>query len=208
MSKKGTTWSKHKYIRIENGRYIYKENSAKESKQIDAAVKSYNGTIQSLNPNLIKGMSRSAISGLAASLIARNKTLLKNFKLGKGKSSSSSSKSGSKGSGEKKSSEKKGSSKEKTEKESTSSKATETKEVVETPKYTVDTEYTKRLEEFVNKDRSKLPIIYEWAENELKKQKKLKHYDSETPYMVNGRIYTSTDEKPDLNSQIFPGRDF
>ena len=203
MSKKGTTWSKHKYIRIENGRYIYKENSAKESKQIDTALKGYDGTIKSLNPNLIKGMSRSAISGLAASLIARNKERLKNFKLGKGKSGSSSSKSsGSKGSAEKKTSEKKGSSKEKTEKESTSAKtSTESKakekEVIETPKVTVDTEYTKRLEELVNKDRSKLPIIYKWAENELRKQKqKIKHYDAESPYMVNGKIFTSTDEKP------------
>ena len=197
MSRKGTTWSKHKYIRIENGRYIYKENSAKESKQIDTALKGYDGTIKSLNPNLIKGMSRSAISGLAASLIARNKERLKNFKLGKGKSGSSSKSSGGKGSGEKKTSEKKGSSKEKTTKESTASKAVETKEkeVVDIPKVTVDTEYTKRLEEFVNKDRSKLPIIYKWAENELKKQK-IKHYDAESPYMVNGKIFTSTDEKP------------
>lgn len=98
-SKKGSSWKNHKYIRIENGRYIYSE-----SKGDGKGGLSYG-----------KGT-----SGDRAATLNELHTLLKSFKLaGKGgkKSSSKSSKK------EKEAKEKKSSSKEKQEKSSSAKEA-------------------------------------------------------------------------------------
>ena len=138
-SAKGTTWGKHKYIRIENGRYIYSESQNKGSKKDSYSYGS--GT-----------------SAAREATLAEVSSFLKNFKLSKGKGKSSSKKSGS--SKEKKeTSEKKGSSKEKSEKSSsTKSKGEGTTEKEKEKKVqtassegekrvrTVDTEYNRYLQ--------------------------------------------------------------
>lgn len=154
-SAKGTTWGKHKYIRIENGRYIYAETDKKgNSKTRDAKA----DEIQSF---------------------------LKRFKVTKGKSSSKSSKSSSsKKSGtekEKTSSAKGTSTKEKTSNGSAKEKTTTEEKKIETSTNeqakatkSVDERYSDLIERLrAQRNTSLLPQIRQrQAEIEAQKKKK------------------------------------
>lgn len=126
-SAKGTTWGKHKYIRIENGRYIYSETDKKgNSKTRDAKA----DEIQSF---------------------------LKRFKVTKGKSSSSKSKSSSSKKStsdkEKTSSSKGTSEKSSTSPKSTSSKTEEKKD---TTKIETNTDEQKKQQKSIDETYSDL----------------------------------------------------
>ena len=165
-SAKGTTWGKHKYIRIENGRYIYSESQNKGSKKDSYSYGS--GT-----------------SAAREATLAEVSSFLKNFKLTKGKGGKSSSK---KSGSSKEKSEKKGSSKEKSEKkESTSKKSSsgsEKEEKLQTAASegeksvrTVDTEYNRYLEDVKKRidNRSELDKVRKKA-TRPRRYSTIKHY--------------------------------
>lgn len=182
MSKKGSTWKTHKYIRIENGRYIYSEGGKTGSKKSSF---SYG-----------QGTSKDR-----AATVNEIHEFLKKFKVTKGKGKSSSSKT--KGSGSKKEStgSKGSSSKEKTEKTSTSSKSEATESKTTTPEETkkktkkVDETYTEVLERMQKEDKTELPKVRE-KQPELEKKKKLRHED------MDKKIYTSMEDRPSIDDLI------
>lgn len=181
MSKKGSTWKTHKYIRIENGKYIYSEGSKSASGKSSF---SYG-----------QGTSKSR-----AATVNEIHEFLKKFKVTKGKGKSSSSSKSSKGSGSKKEStgSKGSSSKEKSEKASSSSKSevSETKssepKTEEKKTKKVDDSYTEILEKMSKEDKTELPKVRK-KQPELEKKKRMRHEDMDT------KIYTSLDDQPSID---------
>ena len=166
MAAKGTTWKNHKYIRIENGRYIYSESKDKNKGGL-----SYG-----------KGT-----SGDREATLNEIHTLLKNFKLsGKGGGKKGSS---SKTKKEKEEKEKKSSSKEKQEKSSSAkSSGGSLKEQTgkvqtaanegEKKLLDVDERFNTYLEKYKkNKDDDKNLRQIREKQTELEKKKKLRHDD-------------------------------
>lgn len=181
MSKKGSTWKTHKYIRIENGKYIYSEGS--KSASGNSSFSYGQGTSKS-----------------RAATLSEIHEFLKKFKVTKGKGKSSDSSKSSKGSGSKKEStgSKGSSSKEKSEKTSSSSKSevSETKnsepKTEEKKTKKVDNSYTEILEKMSKEDKTELPKVRK-KQPELEKKKRMRHEDMDT------KIYTSLDGQPSID---------